>query len=96
MLASVMAMSLCSCGNKTKDVSIDPSYEGYTNADIQYLSYEDAERKAKAEISDYQETLDAIKDENVLGFSVSLIILRKFEDKSLNLLSLNPDIEDIA
>ena len=33
---------------------------------------------------------------NVLGFSVSLIILRKFKDKSSNLDSLNPDIEDTA
>lgn len=64
MLAGVMAMSLCSCGNKTKDVSIDQSYEGYTNADIQYLSYEDAAEKAKAGISDYQATLDVVKDEN--------------------------------
>ena len=33
---------------------------------------------------------------NIVGFSVSLIILRKFEDKSSNLLLSNPDIEDIA
>lgn len=101
MLAGVMAVSLCSCGNKTKDVSIDPSYEGYINADIQYLSYEDAEGKAKAEISDYQAILDAIKDENnkvctLDGSETDKEKVESEEDGCLRIDSLTYDVELVS